>query len=137
MTPSGPPPPKKILICDDDETFSELLEMLLVKEGYTVSKVDNGFACLERLTDERPDLLLLDLNIPNINGFQIMESISRSEALRGIPVMVVTAHERQEDKGILEKFGVKSITVKPINCEQLVSDISKVLSEVPAPDAAH
>lgn len=126
--------PAKVLVCDDDETFSDLLEMLLVRDGFEVSKARDGFEALEKLTEEKPDLMLLDIHMPNINGFEILETLSKEPSLHDLSIVVVTGDERKEDRELAERLGAKAVITKPIVCEDLIAAIRKLL---PAPANHH
>jgi CheY-like chemotaxis protein len=80
-----------VLIVEDDANMRSLLRRLLQREGWTVAEAVDGHEALEKLHTLRPQLVLLDLIMPQINGFEVMDAMRRDEALRDIPVIVVTA----------------------------------------------
>ena len=83
---------KKIFVVDDDVYIGDMLEEALRKEGYDISRAYSGSEALLRLSVERPDLVLLDLMLPGLNGEEVLA------AVRGIPVIVVSARAEGEDK---------------------------------------
>lgn len=128
-------PVQKILVCDDDEIFGDLLETLLVQEGFTVVTAISGSECLEKFADERPDLLLIDLDMPNINGFQVMETLSADRAAALPPIIVISGHQRKEEEELARKLGAADFIIKPFNCEHFVEEVKKVLDVAPKSDA--
>jgi len=82
-----------VLIVDDDPDVRALLRRMLEREGYTVDEADNGRVALERVRERAPGAILLDLMMPEMDGFEFLEELRRDEAGRGIPVIVVTARE--------------------------------------------
>ena len=88
----------RILVVDDDEAIRELLQALLEHAHYEVECASNGGDALERLRHEAaPDLMLLDLMMPEISGWQVLEALDKSSALSKIPVVVLTAYDARAD----------------------------------------
>ena len=102
-------PPCPVLIVEDDAGMREMLRRRLEREGWTVIEAGNGRTGLERMAERRPDLILLDLMMPDMDGFQFLDEIRKQEAWRSIPVIVITAKEltpedRQKLNGSVEKI---------------------------------
>ena len=116
---------KKILICDDDDTMVFLLESLLERQGYTVQTALDGFECLLKFKKDKPDLLLLDLDMPVKNGFEVLDELSTGGGLDSTPVVVISAGERMENKQRLEGYGVKDIFIKPFDADELMERINE------------
>jgi CheY-like chemotaxis protein len=90
---------RPVLIVDDDAGLRQLLRRMLEPEGYTVLEAENGRAALERLRDSSPGAILLDLMMPEMDGFEFVAEFRRHEAWRGIPIVVVTAKDlSREDR---------------------------------------
>lgn len=81
---------KKIMIVEDDEEVRELY-ITMLKEGYSIISADSGRECLEKLGIEKPDLILLDILMPDMNGWQVLERIKESIEMREIPVIMLSA----------------------------------------------
>ncbi len=128
---------KKILLCDDDETFVDILETLLRGEGFTVITASSGFAGLEKLMEENPDLLLLDLDMPSGTGFELMETISRNKAFDPSRIIVLSGYENQADQERLRAMGVSDYVVKPLNCKVLLAQVRDLLGERLKENGAH
>ena len=102
-------PPCPLLVVEDDASLREMLRRRLEKEGWTVIEAENGRVALERMTERQPDLILLDLMMPEMDGFQFLDEIRKHDDWRSIPVIVVTAKEltpedRQRLNGSVEKI---------------------------------
>jgi CheY-like chemotaxis protein len=85
--------PAPVLVVDDDPDNRQLVRRLLAREGWAVVEAENGRAALERLAEARPALILLDLMMPEMDGFQFLEELHRREPPLGVPVVVLTAKE--------------------------------------------
>ena len=93
---------KKILIAEDEKAYSRALVLKLGKAGYDVKSVENGEEALALLKNEKFDLLLLDLIMPKVNGFSVLEEIKRLELK--LPVMVLSNLTQEEDKKKINEF---------------------------------
>jgi CheY-like chemotaxis protein len=103
-----------VLVVDDDATLRQLLRRTLEPEGYTVVEAENGKAALERLRDVSPGVILLDLMMPEMDGFEFVTEFRRHDAWRGIPIVVITARDlSREDRdrlnGYVEKILQKGV----------------------------
>ena len=109
---------KKIFVVDDDVYIGDMLEEALRKEGYDISRAYSGSEALLRLSVERPDLVLLDLMLPGLNGEEVLA------AVRGIPVIVVSARAEVEDKVQLLSGGAADYVTKPFDMPELLARIA-------------
>ena len=118
---------KNILIVDDDEAVLKLLEAFLVsKGGLQVSAALDGEAALQAMKKTRPDLVILDVIMPRLDGYGFLREVKKVEAWRSIPVIVLTAREMMRDVFIQE--GVKDFVTKPYEPEELYRIMSKYLA---------
>jgi CheY-like chemotaxis protein len=102
-------PPCPLLVFEDDPVMREMLQRRLEKEGWKVIEAENGRVALERMTERQPDLILLDLMMPEMDGFQFLDEIRKREDWHSIPIIVITAKEltaedRQRLNGSVEKI---------------------------------
>ena len=86
-----------MLVVDDDVALRQLLRRMLEPEGYAVVEAENGRVALERLRDVSPSLILLDLMMPEMDGFEFVAEFRRHEAWRAIPIVVITARDLSRD----------------------------------------
>ena len=102
-------PPCPVLVVEDDPVMREMLQRRLEKEGWKVIEAENGRVALERMAERQPDLILLDLMMPEMDGFQFLDEIRKREDWHSIPIIVITAKElsaedRQRLNGSVEKI---------------------------------
>lgn len=114
---------KNILVVDDSATDSFFLSELLKGAGFEVSTADSGEACLEILKQERPDLILMDVLMPGLNGFQTTRAITHNPETADIPVIVCTGKAQLTDRVWALRQGAKDCVAKPVSAEELVAKI--------------
>ena len=102
----------KILVIEDDKFLRELLERKLREEGFTVSSANNGEEGLNKIQEEKPELVLLDLILPGIDGFEILKKIRENPELSHIPIIVLSNLGQQEDIKRAKSLGAKDYLVK-------------------------
>ena len=117
-------PIKKIMVVDDSPTERAYLENLLKKNGFEVLLVESGEAAIERAKADRPDLILMDVVMPGLNGFQATRAITRDEASKHIPVIICTTKDQETDKIWGLRQGAADYVVKPVNPEELLKKIA-------------
>ncbi len=104
----------------------EAMRMVLADEGFLVDQAANGSQALDLVASDRPDLVLLDLNIPGISGSDLLEALKASSATSGIPVIVVTAEE-EEGRRAAMRAGAEDYLAKPFSPRALVRLVERVL----------
>jgi len=119
----------KILVVDDNEKNVELLEAILQAAGFEVLKAYNGKQAIEMVGKERPDLLLLDIMMPELDGFQVCEILRKDPQNAGLPVIMVTAKDKESDIVQSLERGADDYIVKPINKKELLSKIEDMLAK--------
>ena len=114
------PTPKGVLLVEDDNVIRESLREVLVEEGYTVATAQHGKEALLRLTELRPCVILLDLMMPVMDGWQVLEHLQQDSALASIPVVVVSASREPRPLS-----GAVCIMRKPINLPALLEQVER------------
>jgi signal transduction histidine kinase/CheY-like chemotaxis protein len=122
-------PPCPVLIVEDDAGMREVLRRRLEKEAWTVIEAENGRIGLERMAERQPDLILLDLMMPEMDGFQFLDEVRQQDAWRSIPVIVITAKEltpedRQRLNGSVEKILQKGAYSR----EELIGEVRNLVT---------
>jgi type IV pilus assembly protein PilB len=112
---------KKVLIADDDRMTRLILRMLLEKEGHVVFEADNGATGMETARRERPDLMMVDLQMPDMDGYRFLEMIRGDENLMSLPVLVLTADTSSEVEAKVLEMGADDYVSKPFEPEVLLS----------------
>jgi twitching motility two-component system response regulator PilH len=116
----------KILVVDDSPTERNVMESMLAKAGYTVVHAASGEEGVEVAKRELPDLILMDVVMPGLNGFQATRAITREETTKHIPVFICTTKDQETDKIWGMRQGAKDYLVKPINAAELIAKIKSL-----------
>ncbi|MFZ4662173.1 MAG: response regulator transcription factor [Caldilineaceae bacterium] len=124
-----------ILVVDDEQSISEVVSLYLTRSGYEVKVVHDGRAALQALTQQKPDLVVLDLMLPGIDGWEITR---RLRAEGNTPIIMLTARKEESDRILGLEMGADDYVVKPFSPQELVSRVRAVLrraqgATVPAP----
>jgi CheY-like chemotaxis protein len=119
---------KTILIAEDNAINRELLRELLEMRGYRVIEAADGEQALQLLTEESPDILLLDLGMPVLDGVGTVQRIRESPSLRSLPVLAVTAYAMQGDREKVLNSGFDGYLSKPINPQALDGELDRLLN---------
>jgi twitching motility two-component system response regulator PilH len=120
----GPMGIKRILVVDDSATERHMLRDLLTKAGYEVLSCDSGEDAIVKARQAKPDLILMDVVMPGLNGFQATRAISRDPLTRSIPVIMCTSKSQETDKIWGLRQGAKDYVVKPVDREALLAKIA-------------
>ena len=121
----------RVLVVEDDETTRTMLRRLLVGEGCLVSEATNGRLALERLEEGRPSLILLDLMMPEMDGFELLAEIRGIEAYADIPVVVITAADLSEQDRASLNGGVEEILRKSaFDRDDLLEEVRREVSRI-------
>lgn len=118
---------KKILVVDDDAMNLRMAEFILKKAGYEVKKAASGEECLGMLAAELPELVLLDIEMPVMNGFEVMEKIKEHEEWAGLPVAFLSADMDDETQEKAGKLGVTAYITKPFLPDTLCAKVADIL----------
>lgn len=119
--------PKKILIVDDDPNILMSLEFLMRKNGYDVLIARNGTEALELVDEQVPDLTLLDIMMPDVDGYQICEYIKSSDRLKAGKVVFISAKSRETDIKKGYALGADLYVTKPFSTKEIVKRIAALL----------
>lgn len=109
--------PKTVLVIDDDLTSVKLMQSRLAKEGFDVAVAIDGEGALQKLESMTPDLILLDIRMPNMDGYTFLLEIRKNPKLNNVPVIVVTSHKDMEP--IFKYNGARDYIVKPVDFDVL------------------
>lgn len=117
----------KILVVDDSPTQLTNLVKIVQGQGHDVVTATNGMEGIEKARQEQPDLILMDVVMPELNGFQATRKITRDPATESIPVILVTTKDQETDKVWGERQGAAGYIVKPAQEPELAAMIKRVL----------
>ena len=117
-------PVKRILVVDDSPTERHFMVELLTKHGFVVITAENGEDGIAKAKAEKPDLILMDVVMPGLNGFQATRTITREETTKTIPVILCTSKNQETDKIWGLRQGALDYLVKPVNADELLKKIA-------------
>jgi two-component system response regulator MprA len=117
-----------ILIIDDDHFFTEFVSLHLLLTGYTVQTAADPAEGLRAIIESPPDLILLDLDLPYISGFEVLEALRSDSVTRKIPVLILTAHTDEESYARCHTIGIDGFLTKPMQGDKLIEAIAATLA---------
>ena len=119
-----------ILIVDDQLSVRNVLQALLTKQGYNLAFANNGQEALKQAAELTPDLILLDVMMPDMDGWDVYQQMKADDRTRDIPVIIVTAKAQNIDKVLgLHIAKVEDYIAKPFSPDELVASVTKIFSE--------
>jgi CheY-like chemotaxis protein len=118
---------KQILIVDDEPAWIKVLSVLLRREGYNVLEATSGKEALRTLTGNRPDLILSDVRMPDMNGFDFLDEVKRTARNSNIPVVFLTGIDDYDARKVARELGATDYLIKPFDEHDVLSILSKHL----------
>ena len=118
---------KKILIVEDDPSFSRAINHIVEKEGYDVVTATNGMTGLRMAKEEKPDLLILDVMLPGLDGFEICSRLRNDPETDKLPIIMLSAKGQEADKNTGLKVGANEYLTKPVDRELLLKTMTSLL----------
>lgn len=121
----------RVLIAEDEPSIVLSLEFLLAEAGYEVFVARNGAEALALAGKHRPDLLVLDIMLPIVDGFEVCRTLRANPALREMPILMLTARGREHEVQRGLALGANAYLTKPFGTRELMSNVKKLLSDRP------
>ena len=121
---------KKLLIVDDDPDIREGMQVRLEYNGYDTCFATDALSCVAAARKEEPDLIILDLGLPDGDGFLVIERLTRDPTLSAIPIVVVSARDARANQERATKAGAKAYLQKPVDNAEFLTVIRKALGEL-------
>ena len=118
---------KTVLVADDRATSRELVRTVLEKSGYIVVEACDGIEALRNARELKPDLIILDLHMPGLDGFGVIQALRRDDGFASTPVMALTASAMQGDRERALSAGFTAYIAKPIQLRMLRSEVERLL----------
>ena len=117
----------RILAVDDEPNIVRLIQVNLERHGYQVDTASNGVQALEKIRANRPDLVVSDVMMPEMDGFELLSTIKRDPALEDLPIIMLTA--KTQDKNVMEGYsrGADMYLTKPFNPAELLAFVKRIL----------
>lgn len=117
----------KIIVVDDESSIRDLLRFNLEKAGYMVECLDDGLAAVKRIMDDTPDLLVLDLMLPGMDGLEVCRHLRHQEKTQHLPIIMLTARGEEIDRVVGLEIGADDYLTKPFSPRELVARIKSIL----------
>ena len=117
----------RILVVDDDEKILRVIEALLIPHGYEVITARNGQEAITSMSIAKPNLVLMDIFMPEMDGYSALGKIKENDATKEVPVIMVTAVGQELNKQLAESLGAAGYITKPFKSEELLEVISHIL----------
>lgn len=116
----------RVLIAEDEPHIVESLSFVLQRSGYEVSSVLDGESAMTRLRSDPPDMVILDVMLPKLNGFEVLKRLKSDPELRSIPVIILTAKGQSQDRRMAEEIGVDGFMTKPFSNREIVDEVRRL-----------
>lgn len=118
---------KKLLLIDDNKNFLYAFSQLLKRDGFDILTAKNGYDALRMVEYEEPDLILCDLMMPGMNGFEMKQALNERGCSRQVPFIYVTARSSREDRQRAKDLGAAEFMTKPFDYDDLLSEIARAI----------
>ena len=128
MTVAPVQAPSRVLVVEDEDNIATALEFLLLREGYHHDRVASGADALPRIRDTRPDLVLLDVMLPEVSGYDICAGIRTDPALAAVKVLMMTARGSAMERKRGIEFGADGFIAKPFELKDLRAEVRRLLA---------
>lgn len=119
----------KVMVVDDEPNILLSLEFLMQQAGFSVTTAEDGETALLRISETEPDLVLLDISLPGISGFDVLDHLRKDERFARLPVIMLTAHGREVEKEKGMALGADDYITKPFSTQALVQKVRNLLQE--------
>jgi two-component system, OmpR family, response regulator len=116
-----------VLIAEDEPSILESLDFILRRAGFSIEAVTDGDAALSALRRDRPKVLVLDVMLPKRSGFEVLKLIRTDDALKALPVLILTAKGQAQDRRIAEELGADSFVTKPYANADVVGEVRRLM----------
>jgi DNA-binding response OmpR family regulator len=118
---------KKILVVDDEPDIQKILKFRLEENHYEVITAPDGKSCLKKAVEEKPDLIILDILMPRLNGFEVSQRLKKDSKTKDIPIVMLTALAQEKDLSRGLEAGASCFITKPFNPVDLISEIEQAI----------
>lgn len=120
---------KRILIVDDEPQMVDMLKIRLEASGYEIITAYDGQEGLEKARKEKPDLMILDLMLPKMDGYKVCGLLKKDARFAKIPIIIFTARAQQEDMALGEEMGANAYITKPFDSQVLLAKIAELIRD--------
>jgi len=117
-----------VMLIEDEPNITEALRFLLNRDGFSVATHADGSTAMAAIAREAPDLVVLDVMLPNKSGFDILRELRADGDTLDLPVLMLTAKGQEKDRALAQSFGVSKFMTKPFSNQEIISTINALLS---------
>ena len=117
----------RVLLIEDEPNIIEAIRFILSRDGWAVDVHSDGATALEAVTSRSPDLVILDVMLPNRSGYDILADLRAHEETQGLPVMMLTARGQVKDREMAERYGVNRFMTKPFSNSEVLSSVRELM----------
>lgn len=121
----------KALIIDDDEDLAGIMALMLRKDGFETALAHDGLTGIDKAHSWKPDIAIIDLLMPGIHGFLVVEKLRASEDLKNLPILIASSKPFEEDKFHAKEVGANDYLTKPFKRQQLLDKVHALLRQTP------
>uniref|UniRef100_A0A7C4AIG7 Response regulator n=1 Tax=Thermodesulfovibrio aggregans TaxID=86166 RepID=A0A7C4AIG7_9BACT len=120
----------KVLVVDDDKTTRKMLSLILKSKGYDIVTAENGIEALQKLGLEEINLILIDMNMPYMDGIEFTRQVRANNQFCEIPIIMITTEADEEEKRKAYDAGVDDYLVKPTNAQEITESMKKIMKKI-------
>lgn len=121
--------PKKILVVEDSKNIITIVKMYLENHGYEIIPINDGVSAINSVFEIHPDLLLLDIVIPKMNGYLVAQTLKQNDSTKHIPVIMMSAKAQKDDIKKALELGVEDYLTKPFTPDELINKVKQYIKE--------
>ena len=123
----------RILVIEDEDNIALALDYVLTREGYSHERIANGAEALSRIRDSAPDLVLLDVMLPEVSGYEICQTVRMDPALKDVKILMMTARGSTMERRRGLELGADGFIAKPFELKELRDEVRRLLDAGPGP----
>lgn len=122
----------RVLLIEDEPNIIEAIRFILSRDGWAVDTHSDGRTALDAVVRRRPDLIILDVMLPNRSGYDILSDLRTADATRDIPVLILTARGQQKDRELAERIGASRFMTKPFSNAEVLAAVRDLTAGIEA-----
>jgi len=120
---------KHVLLIEDEPNIIEAIRFVLSREGYKVDTHTDGLTAVQAVQTRKPDMIILDVMLPNRSGYDILRELRADDATTALPVLMLTARGQKKDRELAERYGVSRFMTKPFSNTDMLGSVAELLGQ--------
>jgi DNA-binding response OmpR family regulator len=121
---------KRVLLIEDEPNIIEAIRFILSRDGWSVDTHSDGATAVSAIEAKRPDIVILDVMLPGLSGFEILRTVREDEAHAALPILMLTARGQQKDRDMAAAAGVSAFMTKPFSNAQMLQMVHRLYAEM-------